>query len=280
MQHVVRVDRRGSPAGRPGVAGRTCTRSPRILGLLAIEDALERASKCAPAYLRRVVAHHAVGGAHHLGPHRRAACRPSCARAPAAGRRARGSRAESNASATDGPTTITPWLARNMTRFVAERARQAVAFGVVDHQAVVGVVVGDVVVEAQRVLLDHLEPAALEQRERRRVRHVRVEHAGRARVGEVDARMDVERGLLVLALALQDPPVGVERKQVGGGDFAPVQPVAVEQEALAVGSMTLKWLQTPSCRSRRTASRKAAARSTRAACSARLSRPCSPWARL
>src|SRR2546428_3669296 len=42
-------------------------------------------------------------------------------------------------------------------------------------------------------------------------------------------------------------------------------PYALSRKRCPSGSITLKWLQTPSCRSRRTARRKAAARSTRAA---------------
>ena len=55
--------------------------------------------------------------------------------------------------------------------------------------------------KAQRVLLDHLEPAVFQQRERRRVRHMGVQHAGGMRVRDMDARMDPKRGLLVFAFA-------------------------------------------------------------------------------
>ena len=117
----------------------------------------------------------------------------------------------------------------------AQDAGQAVAFGIVDHQAIVGVVVGNVLVKAQRVLLDHLEPAVLDERQRRGVRHVGMQHAGRPGIGEMDARMNVESGLLELALAFQEVAVGIEREKIGGRDLAPVQPVAVEKKALAVG---------------------------------------------
>ena len=55
-----------------------------------------------------------------------------------------------------------------------EHARQAIALCLVDHEAVIGVVVGDVIVKAQGVLLHHLKAPIFQQRERRRVRHVRV----------------------------------------------------------------------------------------------------------
>jgi hypothetical protein len=51
---------------------------------------------------------------------------------------------------------------------------------------------------------------------------------------EMDARVDVEGGLLELALAFEHVALHVEREQVGRADLAPVQPVAVQQEA-AVG---------------------------------------------
>src|SRR3954447_8787838 len=46
--------------------------------------------------------------------------------------------------------------------------------------------------------------------------------------------MDVERRLLVLTLAGEDSAAGVQGKQVAGGDFAPVQSIAVQQEAFPV----------------------------------------------
>jgi hypothetical protein len=90
-------------------------------------------------------------------------------------------------------------------------------------------------VEAQRVLLHHLEPRALEQRERGGIGHVGMQHAGRARVGEVDARVDVEGGLLVFPIALEHLAGAVQRKEVPGCHFAPVQPVAIEKKTLAIG---------------------------------------------
>ena len=113
------------------------------------------------------------------------------------------------------------------------RSRQAIALGIVGHQAVVGVVVGDVVVEAQGVLLDHLQPPIFQQRERSRVRHVRVEDARRMRIRQVNARVDVERSLLILALAGEDAASAIERQEVGRGYFAPMQPISVEKKATA-----------------------------------------------
>src|SRR5687768_5197979 len=49
-----------------GVAGRTCTSSPRIIGLLPIEDPLQR-SEVRTSVGRRVGQDHAVGLAHDFG---------------------------------------------------------------------------------------------------------------------------------------------------------------------------------------------------------------------
>src|SRR5438034_9336278 len=46
--------------------------------------------------------------------------------------------------------------------------------------------------------------------------------------------MDVEGGFLELAVAGEDSALGVEREEVRSRDLAPVQPVAIEQEALAL----------------------------------------------
>ena len=50
----------------------------------------------------------------------------------------------------------------------------------------------------------------------------------------MDARMNVESGLLELAVAFQDVAFGIEREKIGGRDLAPVQPVAVEKKALPI----------------------------------------------
>src|SRR5688572_31670991 len=62
-----------------------------------------------------------------------------------------------------------------------------------------------------------------------------MKNAGGARVAEMDARVNVERRLLDLALTRQDPALSVQRNQIGRGDLAPVKPVAVETERLAIG---------------------------------------------
>ncbi len=88
--------------------------------------------------------------------------------------------------------------------------------------------------EAQRVLLDHLEPPLFQQRERRGMRHVGMQHARGMRVGDMDARVDAERRLLVLALPCEHAALGVEREQVRGAHLAPVQSIGVQQEPLSI----------------------------------------------
>src|SRR5688500_3429136 len=88
--------------------------------------------------------------------------------------------------------------------------------------------------EAQRILLHHLEPAVFEEREGGGIRHVGMQHAGRTRIAQVDARVDVEGGFLDLPLALEHVAGAVEGQQVRGADLAPVQAVAVEEKRLPV----------------------------------------------
>ena len=57
---------------------------------------------------------------------------------------------------------------------------------------------------------------------------------GGSRIREVNARMDVEGGLLELAFALQHAALGIEHQQVGRGDLAPVEPIAIQEEALPI----------------------------------------------
>lgn len=117
----------------------------------------------------------------------------------------------------------------------AEHAGKPVALGAVHHQAVIGAVVRDLVVEAKRILLDHLQGRIFHERERGGVRHVRVKHARGARMRQVNARMDAERRFLELALAFEKVALGVERKEPRGGDPAPVRAEGIEQKPLAVG---------------------------------------------
>src|SRR6202165_1548602 len=215
-----------------GAAGRTCTASARITRLLAIEDALESAEMRA-GVLRRVGEDQAVSLAHHLGPHglqlrahrARQQLQPAGTLEVVKGIEGFGDRWPDDDHAVVG---------EEQDALRAQHAGEAVAFGIVEHQPVIRVVVGDVVVKAQRVLLDHLQPAVLDEGQRGGVRHMRMKDARRPGTREMNPRVDVEGGLLELALAFQDVAVGIEREKAGGRDLAPVQPVAVEKKALPI----------------------------------------------
>jgi hypothetical protein len=225
-------------AGRSAaLAGRTRTGSAGIVGLLAIEDALERA-EVRPGIGRGVLEDHAVRRAHDFRAHgaQPAAClchHGAREHLEAAGALEVVQEVERLGDAR--PHHDHAVVGEEEHALVAEHRRQPVALGGIHHEPVVRVVIGDVVIEAQGVLLDHLQPAVLEQRQRGRVRHVRMQDARCLGILQVDPGMDIERGLLERALPLQDAALGIQGEQVRRGDLAPVQPVGVEKEALAVG---------------------------------------------
>ena len=62
--------------------------------------------------------------------------------------------------------------------------------------------------------------------------HVGVQHAGRARMLAVDARVDAGGGELQFALALQHLAVEIDQQQVAGGKLRPVDAEGVDQEGV------------------------------------------------
>src|ERR671935_492330 len=62
-----------------------------------------------------------------------------------------------------------------------------------------------------------------------------MQYAPRTRMCEMNARVDIKRGLLVLTFTFEYVALGVQRKQVRCADLAPVQAIAIEQKPLAVG---------------------------------------------
>ena len=86
-------------------------------------------------------------------------------------------------------------------------------------------------VEVHRVLADlRVSNPSSVKRQRRRVRHVRVQHTARVRPGAVRAAVDHERRRVPLAGSLDDVAVEVDGEDVGRAQLRPVRAVAVEQE--------------------------------------------------
>ena len=90
------------------------------------------------------------------------------------------------------------------------------------------------IVEQHRVLAELAVETADGQRQRRRIRHVGVEHGSRRRPGLVAAAVDHERRGLPLAFAVDDTTFEVDGQDVVLGDLRPVRAVAIEQEQVVV----------------------------------------------
>ena len=117
---------------------------------------------------------------------------------------------------------------------VAERRGDPIALRGVQREAAVVVVVGDPADEAQRVLIDRLEPRALDRGQRSRVGHVGVQDAAQIGPGHVHAAVDVERRGLDLAVAGEHLAVDVDPQQIARAQLAEVAAVGIDQELPAI----------------------------------------------
>jgi hypothetical protein len=115
-------------------------------------------------------------------------------------------------------------------RVAGEPLRDPLGLAVVEHEAVVFVLVGHRAMEAQRVLARHLQPSALQQGERGGERHVGVQHAGGLGHRAMDPAVDEKGRRLDLVPALDLVALRVDHHQVVGTDLAPQQSLRVDQE--------------------------------------------------
>jgi hypothetical protein len=108
----------------------------------------------------------------------------------------------------------------------------ALAFAVVERQAVVVGVDGDAADVAHGVLAQRgVERAVGGERERRGIRHVGVQHHGMA--GDAVHRgVDEQRGGLDAVPAFEHPALAVDEHDVVGADLAPVQAARVDEVAV------------------------------------------------
>jgi hypothetical protein len=117
----------------------------------------------------------------------------------------------------------------------AHRLRQPLAFSAIGHEAVEGLVKGDLVEKAARVLVAHRQPTrlALCTAEGSRIGLVCMEDARVLfRVCEVDGAMDFERGSLDWPLAGNDHATRIDTDQVFGCHLRPRQPILYHQESI------------------------------------------------
>src|SRR5438874_4346694 len=134
-------------------AGRSCTASARITRLLSIEDALERAEMRA-GVPGRISEDHAAGLLYYLrvhGPQLRAHrarqhLQPAGALEVVERIEGLGDRRPDDDHAMTGEEQDAP---------AAQDGCHAVAISIVNHQAIVGAIVGNILVKAQRVVLDY-----------------------------------------------------------------------------------------------------------------------------
>src|SRR5258706_9819340 len=117
--------------------------------------------------------------------------------------------------------------------FPAEHARKTLSFLRIERRAGVEVVVHEVIEQAALGLADRLDLRVLEPRERRSVRHVRMHHADCFRNQPVDRRMDAISRALGFALTLQDLAGVADLEKATRGNFRPVQAERDLQVAIA-----------------------------------------------
>ena len=151
--------------------------------------------------------------------------------APAARRGSTGHRRLGDAR----PTTTTPYEHEHAA--AGRRERRAVARCPRPRpRGAAEVVVARDALRAAAVLVHRQQPVAGERAQRRRVRHVRVQHRGRARAErDVERAVDVERGRLeARAVAAQHGAVAADLEQVIGRARFPRRAVPDHEERRAV----------------------------------------------
>jgi hypothetical protein len=95
------------------------------------------------------------------------------------------------------------------------------------------IVVGDIAEEPGGVLMDHLQPAAIDRRQRSGIGRMEVKHHLRCRMQQVDTRVDGETRGRRPSCALQGLPVFVDHEQAARSDPMEANALGVDQEPTA-----------------------------------------------
>lgn len=127
-----------------------------------------------------------------------------------------------------------PMIGEEQHSLVAERVGQPLAMVEVEDEAVPLLVIGDPVIESERVLIGHFQPPAFHHRQRRRIRRMRMQHADGVGARGVDGIVDAVGGLVVLAGAVHWVALGVDQHQVRRRDLPPVAGRRADQHAAGV----------------------------------------------
>jgi hypothetical protein len=112
----------------------------------------------------------------------------------------------------------------------SQRPRQPLTLGLIEGEAVVVALVGDVIVEAQRTLPRHFQARILQHAQGRRVRHVGMQRTARLRRQLVHRQVYVERRVLDRAVAAQRVAVEIDHHEIAGPHLRPIQPERREEE--------------------------------------------------
>jgi hypothetical protein len=114
-------------------------------------------------------------------------------------------------------------------------AREAEAFVDRQREPVVDVLVGDPPEEPQAVLVERLDLAVLQRRQRGRIRHVRVQDAACLRQLAVQRGVDVPGGRIGRMRPLERRRVGgIEQREIAGADAREMPPARVHQKPPAI----------------------------------------------
>ncbi len=106
------------------------------------------------------------------------------------------------------------------------------AFGFVQCQATVFVVIADPVPESKGVLIAPFEPAILDQGQGGGIGHVGVQDAAGVRVQPVNPAVNEEGGRFQAMAAFEYLTGAVDQQDVGRGHFAPVKALRIDQVAV------------------------------------------------
>ena len=114
---------------------------------------------------------------------------------------------------------------------IAHQPRNPVPFVIAMHGLIAFIIINRAVIQQQVVVMRKREFSALHHGKRGQMPRVHMDHAGRCRIGEVNARMDVKRNLTQFAAAAQHAPFQVTDNQIGCLQFLEQVTSRIDQEA-------------------------------------------------
>ena len=114
---------------------------------------------------------------------------------------------------------------------IAHQPRNAVPFFIAMHRLIAFIIINRAVIQQQVVVMRKRKFSALHHGKRCQMPWMDMDHAGRCRIGEVNARVDVKGNLTQFAAAAQHAPFQITNNQIRCLQFLEQVTSRIDQEA-------------------------------------------------